>query len=221
RAGAPDLPPDLGKINPLSAGSAAQLGMPCLTLGFLREDTVRLRWHMDRLLVLVGSAPDCRVRIAATDGSRFHCSLVATPQGAWLIDLLGRGGTFLNGVQVRQALLEDGDVLPIGQLPVRVQYVGGNPPARPPADPQTAMVPFGVPGALLPAEALPAPPVEGLGPALLSLAGPQNHALGSVLLPLVNQFNQMQQQMLDQFQQALVQMFQMFSGLHKEQMGYL
>jgi hypothetical protein len=221
RAGGSDLPPDLGKINPLSAGSAAELGMPCLTLGFLRGDTVRLRWHMDRLLVLVGSAPDCRVRIAATDGSRFHCSLVATPQGAWLVDLLGRGGTFLNGVQVRQALLEDGDILQIGQVGIRVQYVGGIPPARPPADVQTGMVPFGVPAALLPPEALPAAPLEGLGQALLSLQGPQNPALGSVLLPLVNHFNLMQQQMMDQFQQALVQMFQMFSGLHKDQMGYL
>jgi hypothetical protein len=221
RAGAPDLPPDLARINPLSAGSALELGMPCLTLGFLREETVRLRWHMDRLLVLVGSAPDCRVRIAATDGSRFHCGLVATPQGAWLVDLLGRGGTFLNGVQVRQALLEDGDILRIGQLAIRVQYIGGNPPARAPAVQQTAMVPFDVPGALLPAEALPASPVEGLGQALLSLQGTQNPALGSVLLPLVNHFNLMQQQMMDQFQQALVQMFQMFSGLHKDQMAYL
>jgi predicted component of type VI protein secretion system len=221
RAAAPDLPPDLGKINPLGAGSAAELGLPSLILGFLRDDAVRMRWYMDRLLVLVGSAPDCRVRIAATDGSRFHCSLVSTPQGVWLVDLLGRGGTFLNGVQVRQALLEDGDILRIGQLAVRVQYAGGSPPARPPAEQQTAMVPFGAPGALLPQEVLPAAPFEGLGQALLGLQDPQNQALGSVVLPLVNQFNLMQQQMMDQFQQALVQMFQMFSGLHKDQMGYL
>jgi pSer/pThr/pTyr-binding forkhead associated (FHA) protein len=239
RAGAQDLPPDLGQVNPLAAGSAAQLGMPALTLGFLHDDVVRLRWHMDRLLVLVGSAPDCRVRIAAADGSRFHCALVSTPQGTWLVDLLGRGGTFLNGVQVRQSRLDDGDVVRIAQLSIRVEYEGGDPTARSRrTDLQTGLVPVGAPGALplsgsaplpplwgaaFPAtpEALAALPAEGWGQALLSLGGSPDAALGSVLLPLVNQFNLMQHQMLDQFQQALVQMFQMFSGLHKDQMGYL
>jgi len=40
----------------------------------------------------------------------------------------------------------------------------------------------------------------------------------SLLVPLVNQFGQMQQQMFDQFHQAMMVMFQTFSALHRDQM---
>jgi pSer/pThr/pTyr-binding forkhead associated (FHA) protein len=226
------------EVNPLAAGSATQLGVPSLTLEFLRGDAVRLRWRMDRLLVLVGSSPECRVRIAGTDGSRFHCSLVSTRQGAWVVDLLGRGGVFLNGMQVRQAQLEEGDVLRIGDVSIRVRYdepslPERSPPAprvaalaeiRPPSAgagwPVAAALPWGA--ALgVPPQALPSSLPPEVGQALVLAEGPHNHAVGSLLLPLVSQWNVMQQQMVEQFQQALVQMFQMFSALHKDQVGFL
>ena len=40
----------------------------------------------------------------------------------------------------------------------------------------------------------------------------------SVLVPLVNQFSMMQQQMFDQFQQAMGMLVQMFGNMHREQM---
>ena len=40
----------------------------------------------------------------------------------------------------------------------------------------------------------------------------------SVLVPLVNQFGVMQQQMLDQFQQSIAMLVQMFGNLHRDQM---
>ena len=40
----------------------------------------------------------------------------------------------------------------------------------------------------------------------------------SVLVPLVNQFGLMQQQMFDQFQQAMAMMVQMFGTMHRDQM---
>ena len=40
----------------------------------------------------------------------------------------------------------------------------------------------------------------------------------SLLVPLMNQFGQMQQQMLDQFQQAITMIVQMFGTLHRDQM---
>ena len=40
----------------------------------------------------------------------------------------------------------------------------------------------------------------------------------SVLVPLVNQFGMMQQQMFDQFQQAMGMLVQMFGNMHREQM---
>ena len=43
----------------------------------------------------------------------------------------------------------------------------------------------------------------------------------SVLVPLVNQFGMMQQQMFDQFQQAIALMVQMFGEMHRDQMAVI
>jgi hypothetical protein len=45
--------------------------------------------------------------------------------------------------------------------------------------------------------------------------------LEEVLLPVLHQFNLMQQQMFDQFHQTMLMMVQMFSTLHREQMSLL
>ncbi len=47
---------------------------------------------------------------------------------------------------------------------------------------------------------------------------PQPEISHSVLVPLVNQFSLMQQQMFDQFQQAMGMLVQMFGTMHREQM---
>jgi pSer/pThr/pTyr-binding forkhead associated (FHA) protein len=62
------------------------------------------------------------------------------------------------------------------------------------------------------------PDVFGLEVSLsaLKLAAPE--ATESILVPLVNQFGVMQQQMFDQFQQAMAMMLQMFGTMHREQM---
>jgi predicted component of type VI protein secretion system len=39
----------------------------------------------------------------------------------WLIDLLGRGGSYVNGEQVEFALLQRGDVLSVGAFHLRVE----------------------------------------------------------------------------------------------------
>jgi hypothetical protein len=46
----------------------------------------------------------------------------------------------------------------------------------------------------------------------------QSESNESILAPLVNQFGLMQQQMFDQFQQAMAMMFQMFGTMHRDQM---
>jgi pSer/pThr/pTyr-binding forkhead associated (FHA) protein len=47
---------------------------------------------------------------------------------------------------------------------------------------------------------------------------PQSELTESMLVPLVNQFGLMQQQMFDQFQQAMAMMVQMFGTMHRDQM---
>jgi pSer/pThr/pTyr-binding forkhead associated (FHA) protein len=50
---------------------------------------------------------------------------------------------------------------------------------------------------------------------------PQSETTESVLVPLVNQFGLMQQQMFDQFQQAMSMMVQMFGEMHRDQMDVI
>jgi hypothetical protein len=57
------------------------------------------------------------------------------------------------------------------------------------------------------------PPVTSLPIELL-----HSGLIQSVLVPLVNQFGLMQQQMFDQFQQAMTMMVQMFGTMHRNQM---
>jgi pSer/pThr/pTyr-binding forkhead associated (FHA) protein len=47
---------------------------------------------------------------------------------------------------------------------------------------------------------------------------PQSELTESMLVPLVNQFGLMQQQMFDQFQQAMTMMVKMFGTMHRDQM---
>jgi pSer/pThr/pTyr-binding forkhead associated (FHA) protein len=66
------------------------------------------------------------------------------------------------------------------------------------------------------------PKVEVIAPNA-GLAGKltQSDATPSVLVPLVNQFGMMQQQMFDQFQQAIAMMVQMFGEMHRDQMDVI
>jgi pSer/pThr/pTyr-binding forkhead associated (FHA) protein len=83
----------------------------------------------------------------------------------------------------------------------------------------------GINGALLPVPIQPdslSPKVEVM-PSNLSLPGKfaRGDAAESVLVPLVNQFGMMQQQMFDQFQQAIAMMIQMFGEMHRDQMDVI
>jgi hypothetical protein len=52
-------------------------------------------------------------------------------------------------------------------------------------------------------------------------AMPQSESVQAMLVPLVNQFGLLQQQMFDQFQQAMAMMFQMFGTMHRDQMDVI
>ena len=182
-------------------------------------------WRMDRHLALVGRSPACKIRIVEADVSKFHCSVVLTPMGAWVVDLLGQNGILVNDQPIRCARLEDGDELRIGRHILRARY-DSPPAALPRVDPSTAPTISGVPTRLeasfpariaRPGEDLPArmfPP---------ALADPANAPLATVgaLDPsvnlLVHQFGMMQQQMFDQFHQTMLMMFEGFASLHREQ----
>jgi Inner membrane component of T3SS, cytoplasmic domain len=91
----------------------------------------------------------------------------------------------------------------------------------------TALPPFG--GPILPMPPPPFPVVASAsGVEVVSSDAPvlssrlhQSELSESALVPLVNQFSLMQQQMFDQFQQAMGMLVQMFGTMHREQMDVI
>jgi hypothetical protein len=168
------------------------------------------RWRMTRRLVLVGRDPSVRLRLRDRSVSRFHAALVGTPQGVWVVDLLSREGTWVNGSRTPCARLMSGDRVRFGCYDLDVQT--GEPLVRlaqPVTDaPKALPAPEASKALILPGAAGPAAPA-GL-PALPPEA--------SVLLPILQQFGLFQQQMLDQFQQSLMMMLQTFAKMSSDQM---
>ena len=95
---------------------------PEVFLEFPDESSGPVRWHVRRAVTLVGRAPSCRVRLPDISVSWFHCSLVRTPEGLWVVDLLSRGGLTVNGVGQRCSRLEDGDELFVGRFRMVPRY---------------------------------------------------------------------------------------------------
>jgi pSer/pThr/pTyr-binding forkhead associated (FHA) protein len=215
--------------DPLGTTPAGHDSLPGLILEPVGAAENPSPWRMNRVLAFVGHAPACRVRIRDGSVSRFSCGLVRTPAGAWLIDLLGRPGVAVNDMPVRWALLRNGDQVRVGSVSVRVRY------EAPGASPVLAFEPgiravnwaaLAGPGphpasAGQLAPALPAAQAPLLRPPAALLAAPpaDREDVPAWLVPLTNQFGLMQQQMFDQFTQVLLMMGQMFSQLHRDQLG--
>jgi pSer/pThr/pTyr-binding forkhead associated (FHA) protein len=188
-------------------------------------------WRMDRHLALIGRSPACKIRIVESDVSKFHCSVVLTAHGVWVVDLLGQNGILVNDKPVRCARIEDGDELRIGRHTLRARYdspplplplprteaLSGstNPGSLAKFEP-TYLATMARPGVELPAGIVP-PGGQDLSSVLASSAGPIDPSVNL----LVHQFGMMQQQMFDQFHQTMMMMFEGFAALHREQSGSL
>jgi pSer/pThr/pTyr-binding forkhead associated (FHA) protein len=181
-------------------------------------------WSVDRVLTLMGSSPRCKLRLRDRGASRFHCSLLCTPSGLWLVDLVSTLGTRVNSASVSWTRLSHGDTLTVGNmsfrlrkegaraLPVSFAYRGGRddsvntyfPSALQGTAPSTVLLNPATD--LLAASAI----LPGQAPNLV----PVRDAL---LVPMIAQFNVLQQQMFEQFHQAMMMMFQMFGTLQRDQ----
>jgi pSer/pThr/pTyr-binding forkhead associated (FHA) protein len=241
-------------ISPLVARSHVSQPLPEVVLEFLNGPSRSACWPMNRMMSLIGSAGGCKFRLADPSVASFHCSLLRTPLGLWVVDLLGSDGIGVNDALVRYALLADNDVLKVGRYRIRIRsrFAGWDQTSHPGGDRRTI---HSMPGSLQGSSPGPVSPggepaIPGF-PALNLVAWPESlsRALAplqpaaqassmewispgaseparlekgelteSVLVPLVNQFGLMQQQMLDQFQQAISMLVQMFGTLHRDQM---
>ena len=106
--------------NPLGA-DAGDKTRPAVALEFRNGRRAKDRWQVNRLLTLVGRAADCKIHLTAEDISPYHCGIVSTPSGLWVVDLSGRG-VVVNGERMRVAPLPQGSELWVGRFLIGCQY---------------------------------------------------------------------------------------------------
>jgi hypothetical protein len=77
---------------------------------------------ISRVVTLVGQSAACGLRLVGSSVADFHCSLVRTPLGIWIVDLLGGATVAVNGKPVRWAKLEESDLFQVGLFLFRIHY---------------------------------------------------------------------------------------------------
>lgn len=158
-------------------------------------------WRLSRMIQFLGRSSLCRVRLQSRDVSQTHAALIRAGGRLWIVDLLGRGGLLVNGVATRFGLLEPGGVLDVGSHRLHVEP-GGQSTALRVAD-RSARREV--------AELEPIRPTWIADP-----AGVRAAEGGAALLMLLEQMGRMQQQMLDQFQQAMQMLFTLSGDRERE-----
>lgn len=75
---------------------------------------------------VIGRDPECHLRPASADVSRFHCAIARLGQQVLVRDLKSKNGTFLNERRLSEtAKANDGDLLVVGPLKLQFQIVMG------------------------------------------------------------------------------------------------
>jgi len=80
------------------------------------------RTHVATGQAVLGTAPDVDVRIEDPAVSRLHAALEPREDGVWIRDLASRNGTWVEGIRVECARLEDGCRLRLGGTSILVRY---------------------------------------------------------------------------------------------------
>ncbi len=238
-----DEPPGFEGPDPFTAligtGSEANpLPRPLLELPF-RVGGKSPTWEMDSLQALVGRADPCQLVLNDPSISRHHASLVRTPMGLWVVNLLAREGVHVNGTRVRWAWLAEGDVVRIGLFTLIVRYenppeaisredvpleAGASPPPPAGNDPRVSSNPPNhEPRALAIRSGFPRAElmkVEGSWPAfpVVARAADGREEWEPVLPANSTLFSMWQQQMqlMESFHNDMVTMVQMFIAMHRE-----
>ncbi|MFV0444280.1 MAG: FHA domain-containing protein [Planctomycetaceae bacterium] len=106
-----------------SASSLGEYGLlPDVELHGLNTALGGKSWPVTRVISLVGRDERCRITLPDPHVSQVHSSLVLLPSGLWAINLLGKGGTIVNGDRHTIAQLSEGSSLQIGPYRFRIQY---------------------------------------------------------------------------------------------------
>jgi hypothetical protein len=136
----PAAPPPAAEATPLSieiTGEVPELVMPRATPAAAVETTPRVRRYLigvdlvgqvhevTRHRVNIGRTHENDLRIVDPTVSRLHAMLTLRGGEAMLVDANSRNGVFVNGIQVRYAKLEDGDLVTFGTVRYRYRVGSG------------------------------------------------------------------------------------------------
>ncbi|MFL5242930.1 MAG: FHA domain-containing protein [Gemmataceae bacterium] len=203
--------------SPLLSRPDESLELPYVTLEFINGNTDQANWPMYSQLGIIGRAPGCKVRLESPTVSRYHCGLVRTSFGVWVVDLQGREGVRVNGQRVRYAKLEDGDDLQLGRFLIRM-HCGLAPRTWGASEEVDKAKRSNTPSAIIlqPAPFSGSAALAPQRPTVLTQAGVE--AVQSIVAPMMNEFAAMQQQMFDQFQESMFMLVKMFRSVNQEQM---
>ncbi|MFG0335009.1 MAG: FHA domain-containing protein [Maioricimonas sp. JB049] len=116
-------------------------GFPRVDLELLNKPFEGQSWPINRILTLLGRDERCRITCADREISRVHSGLLMLPSGLWAIDMLGRGGTTINGRQRDCMLVGNGHELGIGPYRIRAVYRQGEATLPPTAPAETEAAP--------------------------------------------------------------------------------
>ncbi len=78
---------------------------------------------INRDRILIGRDDLCDIRITSDLVSRHHALLVNSSTGMKIVDLGSTNGTFVDGRQIKQCALEDGQVIGVGDC--EIEYIAG------------------------------------------------------------------------------------------------
>jgi pSer/pThr/pTyr-binding forkhead associated (FHA) protein len=181
---------------------------------------------MSGVVALLGRSTGGALGLVSRTVSRVHCILVRTPSGVWVVDLLGRGGTWVNGAPVRYARLETGDQLCVGKFLIELDYEDKFSPRNKGDKSWKERSTQSAPAWPFADSSEDARSLPVLAPIAKPPAVPANllisqEQLLEVLTPFANQFRLMQEHMFEQFQQSLLTMFDMFNTVQREQTSAL
>lgn len=119
--------PDPLIASPLVPHAAALATYPNVTIEFRNGRTNQNHWNVNRVLTFIGRAKACKINLTSDDVSLFHCYLLLTADGLWVVDTFGRGGVSVNGKPVRFCRLHRGDEISVARFQLGCQYPLGDP----------------------------------------------------------------------------------------------
>jgi hypothetical protein len=216
-----DLDPDevcphsRDETTPLSSRYRPQAQLPDVTLEMHVPGSRPISCPMTLTMALVGRSDLCKIRPPGALASRFYCSLLRTPAGIWLVDLLAPERVTVNGECRRYALLADGDEIRFGgcTLLLRDGLTGDIPSVF-------ALNGLATPANLSPEVLSPRRTVASTDLDSVPHVSPRVEPLhSSDALAVLQQMGQMQQQMSDQFHETMSMFAQLFGTIHRDHMS--